>query len=83
MALHVGDLTHIQPDEAVDVLVVSAFPDDYVPTAGSLVGALHQAGLSEEQLASRRALSTCLRCNGNSALGGSGAVEVGLRPVIG
>lgn len=54
--LHRGDLTRIQPDEAVDVLVVSAFPDDYVPTRGSLIGALDRAGLSVEQLASRRAV---------------------------
>ena len=50
--LRQGDLTQLAPDEAVDLLVVSAFPNDYEPTQSSLVGALHQRGLSVEALAS-------------------------------
>lgn len=54
--LHHGDLTRIPPEEAVDVLVVSAYPNDYVPTSGSLIGALHGAGLSVADLAQRKAV---------------------------
>jgi hypothetical protein len=52
--LRQGDLTDLGPADAVDVLVVSAAPDSYVPLPGSLVGALHARGLSVGDLARSR-----------------------------
>lgn len=49
--LYQGDLTSLAPEEAVDLLIISAFPDDYSPTPGSLIGALDKKGLSVESLA--------------------------------
>jgi hypothetical protein len=41
-----GDLTEIAPDEQVDILIVSAFPNSYRPTPASLIGALDRKGIS-------------------------------------
>lgn len=46
-----GDLSDIPPEQKVDILVVSAFPDSYVALPGSLVLALEEKGLSLEELA--------------------------------
>jgi len=46
-----GDLTNIPHSHKVDVLVLSAFPNDYLPTPTSLIGALFNAGLSVGALA--------------------------------
>ncbi|WP_166823026.1 toll/interleukin-1 receptor domain-containing protein [Thalassoroseus pseudoceratinae] len=49
--LYVGDLSSIPQHESVDLLIVSAFPNDYIPTRTSLIGALNRKGISIAQLA--------------------------------
>ena len=43
-------------DNSVDVLVVSAFPDDYSPLPDSMIGALDRSGISVQHLATQRAV---------------------------
>jgi len=50
-----GDLTDIPSPFAVDLLIVSAFPNNYVPTPNSLIGALYRKGLSVDTLARDKA----------------------------
>ena len=62
--LCVGHLGLLQPVDDVDLLVVSAFPDDYSPTPGSVIGALDKRGVSVSELAADklvdlRATSSC------------------------
>ena len=51
LRLYQGDLSAIPTVESVDLLVVSAFPNDYLPTRSSLIGALHRRGISVSSLA--------------------------------
>lgn len=55
IGLYEGDLSRIPPQQPVDLLVASAFPDNYDPVAGTLIGALHRRGLSLARLAEDRA----------------------------
>src|SRR6266436_4083661 len=56
LSLYVGSLMDMPASEAVDVLVISSFPNDYLPTKGSLVGDLYRKGISVEELAKRKAV---------------------------
>ena len=51
IALYQGDLSRIPPDHALDLLVLSAFPNDYAPTPTSLIGALWNRGVDVAALA--------------------------------
>ena len=46
-----GDLSTIPAEHATDILVMSAFPGDYIALKGSLIYALNEKGLSVEALA--------------------------------
>jgi hypothetical protein len=50
VAVYQGDLTDLEPEDAVDYVVISALPGDYSPTSGSLIGALFEKGIDVEQL---------------------------------
>jgi TIR domain len=54
IGIYHGDLADIPDDHCLDLLVVSAFPDNYAPTPTSLIGALHKRGLSIATLSQRR-----------------------------
>lgn len=54
--LHHGDLTDLSPEHSVDVLILSAFPGDYLPTPSSLIGALSAKGVSVSDLAHNMAV---------------------------
>lgn len=50
-----GDLSALPPEHAVDVMIVSAFPNNYEPIPGTLVAAIANKGVSWEELASNKA----------------------------
>jgi len=56
LELYQDDLSAMPPEEAVDVLVVSAFPDDYTSTPGSLIGSLAEKGVYLAELAEKKAV---------------------------
>jgi hypothetical protein len=46
-----GDLAALPAEESVDILVVSAFPNSYIPMPNTLIGNLHERGISVKDLA--------------------------------
>ncbi len=59
-----GDLTSIPREHAVDLLVVSAFPNDYVPFPKTLMAALYNKGVNVGEMAKNKEidLRTQLGC---------------------
>ena len=61
--LYQGDLASLTPTDRVDLLILSAFPNDYVPTHSSLIGALFQKGVSVYDLAQNKAVDLRQTCS--------------------
>jgi hypothetical protein len=59
-----GDLTRLEPEQRVELLLASAFPDNYETQPDTLIGALYRAGVSVEQLA-REGLQVAQLCASN------------------
>lgn len=51
-----GNPADIPAEDPVDMVIVSAFPNDYTPTPRSIIGALHRRGLSVAGLAQDKAV---------------------------
>lgn len=61
--LYQGDLTNLTPADRVNLLILSAFPNDYVPTGSSLIGALSHKGVSVYELAQDKAVDLRQTCS--------------------
>lgn len=55
ISIYQGDLSRIPAEHACDLLVISAFPNDYTPIRGTLMEALHAQGVSVGELARDKA----------------------------
>ena len=62
IGLYEGELTTILVEHKADILVVSAFPNDYTPSETSLIGGLERMGLSIGQLAAMKAHDLRVTC---------------------
>ncbi|MFT3825144.1 MAG: TIR domain-containing protein [Chitinophagaceae bacterium] len=51
-----GDLSTIPKEHEADILVISAFPNDYTPLPGSLLNALGEKGLNVAEMATHKAV---------------------------
>lgn len=58
-----GDLTKLTPQESIDILLVSAFPNNYLPITGTPIGALYRRGVSVEELAATKAIDLRHSCS--------------------
>lgn len=58
-----GDLTGLTHEQAVDILVVSAYPNDYYPSRHSLMGALYHKGVSVQQLSENKLIDLRQTCS--------------------
>jgi hypothetical protein len=79
IALYEGDLTAIPEEDRADILVVSAFPNDYTPSNTSLIGSLERRGLSIGQLAAAKAFDlrdTCAFWLSNPISGPSAEMNI-------
>jgi TIR domain len=52
-----GDLTAIPKEHSSDILVISAFPNDYTPLPGSLMHALYQKGINVADMAKEKSVN--------------------------
>lgn len=52
--LCIGDLTALPRNTWFDAIIVSAFTNDFRPAPGTLIGALHQKGVSVERLSASK-----------------------------
>jgi hypothetical protein len=59
--LYYGDLLEQTAEDGVDILVISAFPNDYAPTANSVIGTLDRIGVSVSELAISRSSRVATR----------------------
>lgn len=58
-----GDLTDMPDEEAVDILVVSAFADNYWPVEGTLIGEMDKKGVSVQELAGQKMVDLRTTCS--------------------
>ena len=78
--LYEGDLSALPHDHKVDVLVVSAFSNNYLETSGSVIGALNRRGISVRDMATEKAMD--LRSERSCWLSSPVADEPGFRHLL-